>query len=218
MDGSLRPMLVSTAQSTALYAISNVLGQIIEGWRRSQPLRFNWAEFVRFVIATTLLNPPCFYWQFWMETNWPGEKDPAGAKGKDAESYLPVPQDFELDDLELQTEGEVHGERASLEDGRGMRRRSGSGIGEEERGMLQQVQQNGAEAKGKSKMNWRNVFIKWVLDNSLGGLWYTVGFVFLIELFKFKGLKAVGQALVSVSVNQLHACSIANNWLRIPVP
>lgn len=194
MDGSLRPMLVSTAQSTALYAISNVCGQLIEGWRRSQPLRFNWAEFLRFVVATTLLNPPCFYWQFWMENTWPGEQGP-DLKGKRGEDYLLVPQDFELDDLDVETEGGVHGERASLESGTGMRQRSGSGVGEEEMGRARIVQQ---ESGSKSGMNWRNVFIKWLLDNSLGGLWYTVGFIFLIELFKFKGLKAVGQAIINV--------------------
>lgn len=83
------------------------------------------------------------------------------------QAYLPLPADFEL--------GEVG--RSSLESS----------------GSIRQEASKGRKTPGKI---WKNIFIKWCVDNSAGAVWYTVLFIILIELFKLKSLRGVWEALV----------------------
>lgn len=157
-------MLVASAQGTALNALSNVLAQVISRWRAHTPFAFNWMEFFRFTVVMFLLSPPIFYWQMWMESNWPGEPR---SRHQD---YLPVASDFELDDVG----------RDSLD----------SHTARPAEDPKQQM---------SAKLRWRNIWIKWLLDNSFGAVWYTLLFIILIEIFKWHNIFQIWQALLRVS-------------------
>lgn len=59
---ALRAMTIASLQGTALAALSNILAQLIDPWRKSEAVSFHIADFVRFVAASGALQPPLFYW------------------------------------------------------------------------------------------------------------------------------------------------------------
>ena len=186
----LRAMLIASAQGTALSALSNVLAQLIDPWRRHVAFSFHVAEFVRFVHVLAALQPPLFYWQMWLERRWPGSYVPA-THGDGGQEYEVVPQDFELE------------ERDSLEEGRGNgadgERTPNPNVAFEENGeAVGSSSSRAKEVNVPKRLVWRNVWIKWAFDNTLGGLWYTLAFIILLELFRFHGPVTVWHAVLRV--------------------
>jgi len=159
-------MAIASLQGTALSALSNILAQVIDCIRKSLPLSFHTAEFLRFVAVMALLQPILFYWQYWLEHTWPGHQHPRrGSK------YAPIPiEPIELEDIQ----------RNNLND-RDVR----------------EAENEGHSGKRPRRV-WRNVWMKWMMDNTLGGLWYTVFFIVLVELFKWTGSGEIWTAILRV--------------------
>ncbi|KAF2104172.1 hypothetical protein NA57DRAFT_70388 [Rhizodiscina lignyota] len=189
----LQLMATASLQGTALSALSNIIAQLIDPWLKSLPVTFHIVEFVRFVAVQALLQPPLFYWQMWMEANWPGTVLPS----KGMEEYVAVPQDFELGDFARDSLESMASHRRSIAS---HRRVSGAAGEELESGNadVEAAEKTGPATTTSTKKGlvWRNVWIKWWLDNSLGALWFTVVFIVLLELFRLHGPVAVWHALL----------------------
>lgn len=57
------------------------------------------------------------------------------------------------------------------------------------------------DASGKPKLNIRNTLIKWFIDcMTVGALWNTVAFLFLMGIMKGQAMGEIGQNLRTVSV------------------
>ncbi|KAL4977858.1 hypothetical protein BDW66DRAFT_149588 [Aspergillus desertorum] len=65
-------LLVITVQSTILNAISNVLAQIIDQYKKDKSFSLNILALFQFVTYGILIIPINHYWQRWLETTFPG--------------------------------------------------------------------------------------------------------------------------------------------------
>ncbi|KAL6231811.1 hypothetical protein BDW75DRAFT_34144 [Aspergillus navahoensis] len=65
-------LLVITAQSTILNAISNVLAQIIDQYKKDKPFGLNILVLLQFITYGILIVPINHYWQRWLEITFPG--------------------------------------------------------------------------------------------------------------------------------------------------
>ncbi|KAH8695056.1 hypothetical protein BGW36DRAFT_417931 [Talaromyces proteolyticus] len=66
------PLYVTLVQSTIVNAISNILAQIIDQWKSTEPFKLNLAALIQFVTYCIIIVPINFYWQRWMEAHYPG--------------------------------------------------------------------------------------------------------------------------------------------------
>ncbi|KAK7513722.1 hypothetical protein IWZ03DRAFT_416568 [Phyllosticta citriasiana] len=78
-------MLEQIVASSALSATSNVLAQIMTAQKQGQPLSFDFAALVKFVLCTVISTPPNVLWQEYLEERFPGttkdeKKKPIKAK------------------------------------------------------------------------------------------------------------------------------------------
>ncbi|KAK8166461.1 hypothetical protein IWX90DRAFT_432875 [Phyllosticta citrichinensis] len=78
-------MLEQIVASSALSATSNVLAQIMTAQKQGQPLSFDIAAFLKFVLCTVISTPPNVLWQEYLEEQFPGttkdkKKKPTKAK------------------------------------------------------------------------------------------------------------------------------------------
>jgi hypothetical protein len=60
-------LLVITVQSTILNAISNVLAQIIDQYKKDKPFSMNIIALLQFITYGILIVPINHYWQRWLE-------------------------------------------------------------------------------------------------------------------------------------------------------
>ncbi|KAL4740733.1 hypothetical protein BDV11DRAFT_184770 [Aspergillus similis] len=77
-------LLVITVQSTILNAISNVLAQIIDQYKKDKPFGVNIIALLQFITYGILIVPINHYWQKWLEITFPGflfQASPSSPKG-----------------------------------------------------------------------------------------------------------------------------------------
>ncbi|KAL4997048.1 hypothetical protein BDV10DRAFT_195422 [Aspergillus recurvatus] len=65
-------LLVITVQSTILNALSNVLAQIIDQYKKDKPFSLNILALLQFITYGILIVPINHYWQRWLEITFPG--------------------------------------------------------------------------------------------------------------------------------------------------
>ncbi|KAL4904707.1 hypothetical protein BDW74DRAFT_28008 [Aspergillus multicolor] len=65
-------LLTITVQSTILNAISNILAQIIDQYRKDKPFTLNTLALLQFITYGILIVPINHYWQRWLEITFPG--------------------------------------------------------------------------------------------------------------------------------------------------
>jgi len=74
-------------------------------------------------------------------------------------------------------------------------------------GNVREAESQGHGGKRRRRV-WRNVWMKWTMDNTLGGLWYTVLFIVLVELFKWRSVSEIWAAVLKVS----YSCTEGPVW------
>ncbi|KAL1384186.1 hypothetical protein HDK64DRAFT_279400 [Phyllosticta capitalensis] len=77
-------MLQQIVAASALSATSNVLAQFMTAQKQGQPLVFDFAAFVKFVLCTVISTPPNVLWQEYLEEAYPGNSPPP-SQSKDKE-------------------------------------------------------------------------------------------------------------------------------------
>ncbi|OJJ04950.1 hypothetical protein ASPVEDRAFT_44486 [Aspergillus versicolor CBS 583.65] len=65
-------LLAITVQSTFLNAISNILAQIIDQWKKDKPFSLNVPAFLQFITYGIIIVPINHWWQRWLEVTFPG--------------------------------------------------------------------------------------------------------------------------------------------------
>ncbi|KAL4805817.1 hypothetical protein BDV18DRAFT_13408 [Aspergillus unguis] len=65
-------LLTTTVQSSILNAISNVVAQIIDQYKKDKPFSLNIIALLQFVTYGIIVVPINHYWQRWLEITFPG--------------------------------------------------------------------------------------------------------------------------------------------------
>ena len=158
-------MVKATMAATALASASNVLAQILEAYRDKQPLAFDIAKFLRFVILALITAPPNYHWQQLLERTFPAYQRREPAANADVEK-----QELGLglgDDIDAgrEKEGDEYVRR----------------------------QQEQEQEQPKPRLNLRNTMTKWFVDCiTLGAIFNTVAFFIIMGLLKRQPFAQIG--------------------------
>lgn len=194
------PIVSATLQATTLSAISNVLAQLLDGYRKdvsccadsptspSSPalhikansenpqlgLTFSPSDFLRFLIVTLLTAPPNFLWQNLLERWFPGRAQTQDHDILLAERGGPPSSSATNFGGGSGLLDPLEGDAADYEDD-----------GDGKRRFLRGADMHG-NAEGTS-LNWRNTMLKWFIDCiTLGAIFNTIAFLLLMGLLKAK--------------------------------
>jgi protein Mpv17 len=66
-------VITSTIQAASLAGLSNLVAQIIQAYRTHQPVSFDYATFIQFVVFSLLATPPNILWQEYLEEKFPAD-------------------------------------------------------------------------------------------------------------------------------------------------
>ncbi|KAL4912210.1 hypothetical protein BDW62DRAFT_26384 [Aspergillus aurantiobrunneus] len=69
---SYNTLLIISFQSTLLNAVSNVLAQLIDQYKKDKPFSLNVLAFLQFITYGIIIVPINHYWQRWLEVTFPG--------------------------------------------------------------------------------------------------------------------------------------------------
>lgn len=171
------PFLRAVAQAIAISAAANIVGQIIGNYRDRKPLYLDPGELGRFLLMSAISSPLNYLWQDFLERKFPDPKLATLMDADEAAEILVVtdPQDHGSDVLRLSRDGEVR-ECA-------FRRNSNN-------------ERSSTRQSHLGNVNFRNTFMKWLIDCFLLGIWWNVLlFLVIMGILKHKSGSEVLEAI-----------------------
>ncbi|GAM85513.1 hypothetical protein ANO11243_035200 [Dothideomycetidae sp. 11243] len=73
------PIVTATLQANALAVASNITAQLLDHWRKREPLYLSAGDLLRFLLLNIIVCPPNFLWQAFLERRFPAYKKPPPA-------------------------------------------------------------------------------------------------------------------------------------------
>ncbi|PVI04597.1 hypothetical protein DM02DRAFT_611421 [Periconia macrospinosa] len=155
----LSPIASSCLISLAIGCASNLIAQRLKAYNAGTPFVFDEPLFWRFAVLSVVTTPVNYWWQVWLERNFPGWRPTSGSDKK-----------ADISDAE---KGTLFKEKEDVD-----KKHSGS--------KDKSSSPNNIRVHNRVR-DWRNIFCKWFLDcMTLGALINTALFLILMGIMEGK--------------------------------
>ncbi|KAL9092831.1 MAG: hypothetical protein Q9165_004249 [Trypethelium subeluteriae] len=185
---SIPPIVNATLQAVVFSATSNIIAQALTAYQKDKPFALDTVALTQFVLFSILSTPPNFLWQEWLEDTFPGHT-------ASAPSTKPKQEPKEMTRVFTTSSGEVI-ERKILS-------RPPSPSAAEEKKTLATVEAR--TNSPSSKLNIRNTAYKFLLDQTVGALLNTIGFIAGLGALQGKTGEQLSAAIKKESVPMIVA-------------
>ncbi|KAF2237827.1 hypothetical protein EV356DRAFT_509715 [Viridothelium virens] len=188
---SIPPIVNATLQAVVFSATSNIIAQALTAYQKDKPFTLDTVALTQFVLFSILSTPPNFLWQEWLEDTFPGHTpDTTSAPSTKAKQ-----EPKEITRVFTTSSGEVI-EKKILS-------RPPSPSAAEETKRLSTIESR--TNSPSSKLNIRNTACKFLLDQTVGALLNTIGFIAGLGALKGKNGEQISAAIKNESVSMIVA-------------
>ncbi|KAI9693364.1 MAG: hypothetical protein M1822_005360 [Bathelium mastoideum] len=187
---SIPPIVNATLQAIAFSATSNFIAQALTAYQEHEPLTLDPRALTQFVLFSILSTPPNFLWQEWLEDTFPGHPAAPSPTLKDSQESGQIKRVFTT------PSGEVI-EKTVLS------RPPTPSIAEEKKTLS--VDQTRTKHPSSDRLNVRNIVCKFLLDQTVGAILNTIGFVAGMGALQGKNGQQIVQAIGEDTVPMMAA-------------